>query len=153
MLYFSYGSNLHIPRMRQRCPGAAPFERAWLLDHRLVFRSRGGGSGVATVAPAEGRRVPGGIWRITDRDLEALDHFEGWPRLYRREVVTVEAERSGPTKVLIYLMNEPAFDAPPHSLYLACIVEGLRMWRIKPAPYLYKLGRERAEEEELHACR
>ncbi len=153
MLYFSYGSNLHIQRMRQRCPGAVPVERAWLLDHRLVFRSRGGGNGVATVVPADGRRVPGGIWRITDSDLVALDKYEGAPLHYRREIVTVDAERSGRTEVLIYVMNEPAYDAPPHSLYLQCVVDGLRQWRIRPAPYLYKLGRERAEEEELHACR
>ncbi len=153
MLYFSYGSNLHIPRMRQRCPGAAPVEQAWLPNHKLVFRSRGGGSGVATVVPADGRRVPGGIWRITDRDLGALDRYEGFPYLYDRRIVTVEAERSGPTEVLVYLMNQPNFDAPPHSLYLACIVEGMRLWRIKPAPWLYALGRRVGETEALHACR
>ncbi len=153
MLYFAFGSNLHVPRMRVRCPGAVPLERAWLIDHRLAFRSRGGGSGVATIVPTEGRRVPGGVWRITERDLEALDQYEGHPRLYRREIMTVEAERAGPIDVLVYVMNEPNYDAPPHSLYLACIVEGLRMWRIRPAPWLYALGRRVGEEEALHACR
>lgn len=153
MLYFAFGSNLHVPRMRVRCPGAVPLERAWLIDHRLAFRSRGGYSGVATVVPADGRRVPGGIWRITDRDLEALDRYEGWPTLYRREVATVEGERSGPINVLVYVMNEPTSDADPHSYYLQTIIEGLRMWRIRPAPWLYKLGNRVGETEALHACR
>jgi gamma-glutamylcyclotransferase (GGCT)/AIG2-like uncharacterized protein YtfP len=153
MNYFAFGSNLHIPRMRLRCPGAAPVERAWLPDHRLVFRSRGGGSGVATVVPAEGRRVPGGIWRITDNDLVALDRYEGVPSHYRREIVTVDAERSGPIDVLVYVMVEPNRDADPHSYYLQTIIEGLRMWRMKPAPWLYKLGNRVGETEALHACR
>ncbi len=153
MLYFSYGSNLHIPRMRQRCPGAAPVERAWLPNHKLVFRTRGGGSGVATVVPADGRRVPGGVWRITEADLEALDRYEGLPSLYCREIVTVECERRGPTEVIIYLMNEPAHSADPHSYYLQTVIAGLLMWKIKPAPWLYKLGNRVGETEALHACR
>ena len=59
-LYFAYGANLNIANMAQRCPSAVAIEPFYLHDYRLMF------SGVATIEPAEGARVPGALWAITE---------------------------------------------------------------------------------------
>ena len=87
MLYFAYGSNLHRADMLARCPAALPLGRARLPDHALVFRSW------ADVAPAPGRAVVGGLWRITPACAAALDAYEDVAGgLYRRWILPVLPE-------------------------------------------------------------
>lgn len=128
--YFSYGSNLNLRQMKHRCPGAEPVVAATLRDHRLVFRSPNGGRGVATVEPDESSSVPGGVYLITREDLRGLDVYEGWPRLYRREVFVVDADDGRSVRALAYVMNEPARDAEPGFDYLSGIAEGYEDWEI-----------------------
>lgn len=44
-IYIAYGSNLNLPQMAIRCPGAAVIGKSALKDYELVFRGgrRGGG--------------------------------------------------------------------------------------------------------------
>ena len=89
-LYAAYGSNLNLEQMEYRCPYAVPLGTAELAGYRLLFRGGRDGSAVATVEPMGGGSVPVLLWEITPRDEEALDRYEGWPRLYCKETVTVE---------------------------------------------------------------
>lgn len=109
MLYIAYGSNLHLGQMARRCPTAEIVGTGELKGYDLRFRG-GNGGGLATVEPLEGPEqagstVPVLVWDIKDRDLEALDIYEGYPSLYRKEQQIVELE-DGPAEAMVYIMNE-----------------------------------------------
>lgn len=122
-LYVAYGSNLNLEQMARRCPYAVPLGPAELTGYRLLFRG-GKGSAVATVEPQEGSSVPVLLWEITPRCEEALDCYEGWPRLYRKETVTVSFGGK-PMEVMVYIMNSGRLGTPGKSYY-DCIAEGYK---------------------------
>lgn len=73
MLYFAYGSNMSLPEMALRAPGAVPLGIGRLADHRLFVTADG------YVAIRRRRRhvVHGVVWQIGARDVAALDRYEG----------------------------------------------------------------------------
>jgi gamma-glutamylcyclotransferase (GGCT)/AIG2-like uncharacterized protein YtfP len=119
-LYFAYGSNLSLEGMASRCPDSEPVGRATLDGSALTF------NGVADIERREGTRTHGAVWRISDRDLERLDAYEGYPGLYRRELVPV---RIGEAKVvaLTYVMNDDYVGLPSPSYY-ETIKRGYEQW-------------------------
>ena len=121
MIYLAYGSNLNLRQMRHRCPYAIPIGVATLADYRLLFRG-GHHSAVATIEPYMGGNVPVLLWEITPRDEEALDRYEGWPHLYRKEMITVELNGE-PVEAMVYIMNGGDL-GQPSSYYLNAITEG-----------------------------
>lgn len=127
MVYVAYGSNLCMDQMKLRCPNAKPLSRGVLEGYRLTFHGRNRIYGVADVVPDPGRSVPVGLWTITRRDLESLDRYEGWPRLYLRDWVPVRLEDGSTVHGLIYVMTgEHRVPAIPHPEYLGTIVDGYR---------------------------
>ena len=67
--------------MRQRCPGAKMIGTATLRRHRFIIMA----NGYASVVPASSSEVHGILWRVTPRDLVALDAYEDVAGgLYRR---------------------------------------------------------------------
>jgi len=120
-LYIAYGSNLNVEQMGHRCPYAVPLGTANLAGYRLMFR--GGSNAVATVEPMAEASVPVLLWEITPRCEEALDRYEGWPRLYRKETVTVDFGGK-PTEAMVYIMNEVYPYGLPGKHYLNVIKEG-----------------------------
>jgi hypothetical protein len=111
-LYFAYGANLNIENMAQRCPGAVAIQPWHLDDHRLMF------SGVATVVPEVGGRVPGALWAITEACEQSLDVFEGYPWLYRKQEIVMDG-----MPIMFYVMNHSVPSEPAVS-YLGTIVQG-----------------------------
>jgi cation transport regulator ChaC len=87
-LYFAYGANMERAAMAKRCPGATAHGVARLRGWRYTIAQ-----GYGTVARAPGGRVFGILWRLTPRDLAALNAFESLDSgLYRRAMLTVEIE-------------------------------------------------------------
>ena len=87
--YFAYGSNMDEHQMAIRCPGAERVGIAVLPDHRVLINAQG----VGTVIPAKGKSVFGLLWRLSDRNIEALDAYEGVASGdYRREQVIVDVD-------------------------------------------------------------
>lgn len=121
-LYIAYGSNLHLEQMAKRCPYAVPIGPADLEGFRLLFRG-GNECSVATVEPQEGSSVPVLVWEITPRCEEALDYYEGWPRLYRKETVAV-CFQGKPVEAMVYIMNDGRPFGSPGAFYLNTIAEG-----------------------------
>jgi gamma-glutamylcyclotransferase (GGCT)/AIG2-like uncharacterized protein YtfP len=113
-LYFAYGANLSHQGMRWRCPAAVAVMPFYLKDYRLAF------SGVATIQPALGQQVAGALWAITEECERALDVFEGFPTMYRKETIRVDG-----MEVMFYRMNSEDPWEPSDS-YLAIITEGYR---------------------------
>jgi gamma-glutamylcyclotransferase (GGCT)/AIG2-like uncharacterized protein YtfP len=90
MLYFAYGSNMCVPRMRRRCPGARLKGRAILPGHRFIIMR----SGYASVVPAAGGCVHGLLWRLTPRAMAALNAYENLAGgLYRVVTIAIVADR------------------------------------------------------------
>ena len=129
-LYIAYGSNLNLPQMERRCPGAVVIGEAALQDYRLLFRGAHGGA-VATIEPCAGESVPVLVWRITPPDEAALDRYEGWPILYRKE--TVRIKLGGRTvKAMVYIMNEGRPLGLPSPYYYSTILEGYKTAEFDP---------------------
>lgn len=121
-LYIAYGSNLNLEQMARRCPYSIPIGAAELEGYRLLFRGSKDSS-VATVEPEDGCSVPVLVWEITPRCEEALDYYEGWPRLYRKETVTISFQGK-PLEVMVYIMNRGRPMGSPGGFYLNAIAEG-----------------------------
>lgn len=122
-LYIAYGSNLNLEQMKRRCPTAEVVGTAELKNWRLRFRG-GSHSAVATIEREQGFTVPVLIWRIQPEDEVALNRYEGFPFLYRKETLclTVSGKR---VRAMVYIMNA---DRPPYGIpsagYLNTIREG-----------------------------
>ena len=123
MIYFAYGSNLNLEQMLARCPDSKPITKAILHDCKLVYRR-----GVATIEKSKGDKVYGALYHITDKGLEALDRYEGYPTLYYRYVVTVEVPYTRKQDVIAYIMPSTYKLSPPVPGYYNIIEEGYRNW-------------------------
>lgn len=121
-LYLAYGSNLNLKQMAYRCPSAKVLGSTTLTGYRLLFRG-GNGSAVATIEPRDGSSVPVLLWEITPQDEAALDRYEGWPHLYRKETVTVNF-KGKPVEAMVYIMNEGRPLGGPGFYYYNVILDG-----------------------------
>lgn len=115
-LYFAYGANLNLDSMSRRCPAAQQVSNYYLTDWRLAF------SGVATIQPCKGSRVPGALWHITDACEDSLDVFEGFPEHYSKQYLDTDVGT-----IMFYVMNH-APPQPPGIWYLRTIAEGYEDW-------------------------
>lgn len=95
-----------------------------LEDYELLFRG-GNGSAVATVESREGCIVPCALWLITEKDEAALDCYEGYSHLYRKEMLPVQLGRRK-LSVMAYVMNAGHKVAVPSMRYLRIILDGYK---------------------------
>lgn len=121
-LYLAYGSNLNKRQMAHRCPTAAYLGSTQLDGYELVFRGRYA-SAVATIEKKKNGSVPVGIWEISEQDEKALDIYEGFPSLYRKETVKVDIE-GRETDVMVYIMNDRYPYETPSKYYYETIEQG-----------------------------
>lgn len=138
LLYFAYGSNMNLNQMAFRCPDAEVVDTVRLEGYRLAFRTNGGGNGVATILPEADSFVDGVLWRISERDEQHLDHYEGFPFLYGKEPVTVTDQDGVRREIMAYTMNSPYKEVPamPSKAYLEGILNGCRQNGIETASIL-----------------
>lgn len=121
-LYLAYGSNLNIEKMAYRCPTAKVVGTTVLEGYQLLFRGSYG-SAVATIEPRTEGRVPVVLWEITTADEASLDHYEGWPFLYRKENLDVRLEEKT-ISAMVYIMNEGKPSGLPSCYYYSTILQG-----------------------------
>ena len=123
--YIAYGSNLNKEQMSYRCPTAKVVGNGFVEDYELTFRL------YATIEKAMGKKVPVTVWEIDDCELR-LDRYEGYPRLYRKEVVSVDIDDIS-YDAMVYIMNE---DARPYQLptmaYHKVVFQGYMDMGIEP---------------------
>ena len=121
--YIAYGSNLSISQMAYRCPDAKVVGKAILKDWKLVFRLH------ATIEPEEGCHVPVIIWKISGQDEAKLDRYEGYPKYYIKQNLTLTAHslngrHSKEITGMVYIMCKGRPIIPPMANYYATIYEG-----------------------------
>ena len=114
--YIAYGSNLNLEQMARRCPTAGVVKATFLHNFRLMFRGKN--TAVATIEKHKGSKVPVLIWLLQPGDEQALDIYEGYPHLYRKEMlrITVNGRR---VQAMVYIMNEfhHPYDTPSRSYF------------------------------------
>lgn len=126
MLYFAYGSNLSLRRMKRHAARAVPVGAARLDGYKLVFRR------FIDITPDKAGVVWGAVYEITSACERTLDDYEDCPRLYRK--ITVSVDVGGTRRdAMAYVMNEEGF-APPAIDYFTVVAQGYRDWKLDPAP-------------------
>lgn len=127
-LYFAYGSNINLDQMAVRCPAATVVGPVVLDNYELLFRGNRSGCGVATIEPLPGNQVHGLLWKLTPECEQALDFYEGYPRLYEKEDITVRTEDGREMTVMAYIMTGELWRDPaiPSASYYNGILTGYR---------------------------
>ena len=146
-MYFAYGSNINLDQMAFRCPDSDVIGPATLDGYKLVFRY----SGVATIEEAAGGKVEGLLWRITEDDEYELDQYEGYPRLYEKETITVTDRNGIDYEVMAYVMTDAyvRYPAIPSRYYYNAILEGYRENGLHPRSLELALREAYAEVKEI----
>jgi cation transport regulator ChaC len=135
MLHFAYGSNMDRALMERRCPGARLIGGALLRDYRFLITK----DGYASVAAARGGTVHGVLWRLTPRDLAALNAYENIDAgLYRGTQLSVRA-RGRALRALVYLGRSSVCGRPRRG-YMELVVAAARAAGL-PADYVANLER------------
>ena len=128
--YIAYGSNLNIPQMRMRCPGARIIGTSVIEDYQLLFKGSKTGS-YLTIEPMEGAEVPVVIWEVTETDEKALDRYEGYPNFYYKKEMTLDIKgiRTGKVRrrdAFVYIMHEEREIGIPSWYYVNTCLDGYR---------------------------
>jgi AIG2-like family len=134
-LHFAYGSNMSRALMQARCPGATALGVATLAGWRFVINP----DGVGSIAPYPGALLRGVLWRVTLRDLVALNAYESVDtELYLRRFLPVRfgARRAA---ALVYIARRQG-EGTARPGYISMVVEAAREWRL-PEPYIDRLKR------------
>ncbi|HHT14493.1 MAG TPA: gamma-glutamylcyclotransferase [Clostridiales bacterium] len=118
MKYIAYGSNMVQEQMAFRCPEAKLVGTGYISGARLEFYLH------ATVEKTGNiyDRVPVAVWEINQRDEKNLDHYEGYPNYYTKEIWLVHMSDGSQIKGMIYLMNRIR-QSPPTEGYFDGIAE------------------------------
>lgn len=126
-LYLAYGSNLNLTQMKYRCPGAKLVGYAYVKDYRLIFRGSGSGN-YLSIEPKKGKKVPCGVFAITESDERSLDQYEGFPRFYRKkELTTVMNTLNGDSQVvsaMVYYLPKSCPAGFPNARYVHTCKQG-----------------------------
>ena len=105
MLYFAYGSNLHLFQMKRRCKDSVFLKKIKLEDFKLTFRSK---YRAADIEPKKNSIVPGALFEISKSDEKKLDVYEDFPHLYSKHYFYYYGK-----KVMTYTMvNKSPFRYP-----------------------------------------
>lgn len=133
--YLAYGANLNISEMAYRCPNAEPIRRVELRGWQLEFCRH------ATIRQRPNARLQAALWSITE-DCEArLDRFEGFPKYYRKQIITVLGQ---PT--MVYLINDDRLETPSPGYY-DTLRQGYKDWHLDSWYLVEALARAEAEDK------
>ncbi|MBN1956944.1 MAG: gamma-glutamylcyclotransferase [Desulfuromonadales bacterium] len=141
MLYFAYGSNMSVRRLRARVSSAAPLCSAVLDHHRLLFHKVGrDGSGkcdaFATGQPAD--QVFGIIYRLAEEDKNILDTIEGLGHGYAEKEVVVVTPEGQPMNVMLYVATHIDAALKPFHWYREHVLRGAQENAL-PTDYVHSI--------------
>lgn len=129
MLYFAYGSNMSIARIRARVPIARRVCAGTLLCHDLRFHKKGAdGSGKcdAFYTGETNHRVFGSLFLIDPAGKAALDIAEGLGVGYAEKQVSVVVDERQRVEALTYYALAIDETLSPYSWYLQHVLIGAR---------------------------
>lgn len=122
-IYAAYGSNMNLEQMKKHCPKAKVIGNGELLGYKLTFRGRN--AGFVNVEVDDKENVPIVLWAITKECEMELDRYEGYPKFYKKEVVTIKTV-DGEQTAMMYAMNKSyeGMPAMPSENYFEIIRQG-----------------------------
>ena len=118
MLYFAYGSNLHLFQMKRRCKDSVFLKKINLQDFKLTFRSK---YRAADIEPKKNSLVAGGLFEISKSDEKKLDVYEDYPILYKKYYFYYYGK-----KVMTYTMVKKTPCKFPTERYLNIVKKGYK---------------------------
>ena len=126
--YIAYGSNLNVPQMWMRCPGATILGTATLKGWELLFKGSKTGS-YLTIEQNPNGSVPVAVWKVSERDERNLDLYEGYPNFYYKKelllpVRGIKTGRIRKRRVFVYIMHENRPLGLPTGSYVHTCAEG-----------------------------
>jgi hypothetical protein len=141
MLYFAYGSNMSISRLRQRVPSAMRIGISTLHEHDLRFHKKGkDGSGKcdAFETGISEHAVIGCLFKISAAEKAALDKAEGVGFGYEEKEITLIDESGGAVRAMTYYATSVDDSLNPYSWYLQHVVVGATESNL-PSGYVSRL--------------
>ena len=118
MLYFAYGSNLHLFQMKKRCKDSIFLKKINLSGFKLTFRSK---YRAADIEPKKNSFVTGALFEISKSDERKLDVYEDYPILYKKYYFNYHGR-----KVMTYTMVKKTAFTFPTDRYLNIVIKGYK---------------------------
>lgn len=150
MKYFAYGSNMSLPRLKQRVPGAERIGRFTLVGHSLRFhkwsRTDGSAKCDALFTGNPDDVVIGALFEIPEHEKGTLDRAEGLGFGYEEKRVTVTDARGHSLEAFTYYATDTDPSLLPYSWYLHHVIHGARETGV-PAHYLDAVSATRSRED------
>lgn len=148
MLYFAYGSNMSIKRIRSRISSARVVCSGVLPRHALKFHKQGDdNSGKCDVVEVEdSSEVVGVIYDIHTDDKVILDKIEGVGEGYEQKTVAVMTGVGLPMKAMMYYATRINADLKPYQWYKEHVLRGAREHGL-PAEYIEYINSVEAIED------
>ena len=156
MLYFAYGSNMSVRRLRARVPSARVVGVATRHGHRLLFQKCGRDGSAKCDAASRGGgddRVIGVVYRIDPGHKWQLDENEGLGRGYAEKTVSVCFADGSTADALTYYATHIDPALRPFAWYREHVLRGAREHAL-PEHYVRAIGLVEAIEDpdaERHA--
>lgn len=139
---FAYGSNMCVPRMLARVPGARPIMSGFVRQRRFVFHklsTDGSAKADAAFSVSPEDRVWGIVFRMRKEEKPVLDghEFLGIGYDESRELVTLQNGKQ--MRAWLYVARSEAIvkDVKPYSWYKAFVLHGARQHRLPDAYVRY----------------
>lgn len=144
MLYFAYGSNMLITRLKRRAPSAVFVSTCKAKGFTLAWdKISKDGSGKCTLVVSENKscEVYGGIFEIDSADLPKLDRVEGCGHGYDRKQITVQDQNGNDQRTTTYIAADQSRHSglKPYTWYYDIVVTGARELGL-PATYVKELS-------------
>lgn len=155
MLYFAYGSNMSLARLRARTPSAERLGRYTLSGHQLRFHQHGGDGSAkcdAFYTGDEAHAVIGALYRLSPDEKPALDVAEGLGIDYQiKTVIVTDGARCQQAYTYCALRLNPGL--LPFNWYVNHVLVGAREIQV-PDGYLRALqGIDVLDDHDLERSR
>ena len=118
-IMFAYGSNMLQAQALERMPFAIKIGTGELINHAFKFS----GNGVASVFKSSQSSVPGVIYSVTKEDIECMNLYEGYPKVYNSYYLPIKFNKEK-LNALVYVNNTKKIILPPKQEYLNKILNG-----------------------------
>lgn len=127
MLYFAYGSNMSLARLRERVPSALALGCGVLKKHDLRFhKSSTDGSAKCDAFSTDNQQdiIYGALFNISPAEKPSLDRAEGLGYGYTEKEVTVMLANSEVVRAITYIAIKIDQSLQPYSWYVQHVLIG-----------------------------
>jgi len=127
VLYFAYGSNMSVARLKNRVSSVNVITKARLDNHQLRFHKRsrdGSGKCNANYVGNAVDTIYGVVFEMTVSQKRLLDVYEGLGNGYDQKAISVIASNGKTLMVLYYYATEIDNSLKPYEWYKQHVLQG-----------------------------